>query len=65
MKHQFSTSIIVAPVMVIVAIAVGNLCSTTGTSMDPNVAGVLSAHGATAPIVLAQYNPCPNRKCQK
>ena len=65
MKHRFSDDIIAAPVMVIVAVAIGNLCSTTGKSVDPDVAGVSSARGETAPIVLAQYNPCPNGKCRR
>jgi hypothetical protein len=65
MKHRFSADIIAAPVMVIVAVAVGNLCSTTGKSGDPDVTGVSSARGETAPIVLAQYNPCPNGKCRR
>jgi len=64
MKHRFSTDIIAAPVMVVVAIAVGNLCLTTGKSADAEVAGIMSARGETAPIVLAQYNPCPNGKCR-
>jgi hypothetical protein len=28
------------------------------------VAGVSSARGEPAPIILAQYNPCPNGKCR-
>ena len=64
MKLQFSTDIIAAPVMVIVAIAVGSLCLTTGKSGDADGAGIASARGETAPIVLAQYNPCPNGKCR-
>jgi hypothetical protein len=62
MKHRFWTVIIAAPVMVIVAIAVGNL--TTGKSGDADAAGNASARMETAPIVLAQYNPCPNGKCR-
>jgi hypothetical protein len=61
MKHRFSTGIIAAPVV----IAVGILCWTTGKSVNPDVAGVSSARGETAPIVLAQYNPCPNGKCRR
>jgi hypothetical protein len=64
MKHRFSTDIIAAPVMVAVAIALGNLCLTTGKSADADVAGIVSAPGGAAPIVLAQYNPCPNGKCR-
>jgi hypothetical protein len=64
MKHRFSTDIVAAAVMVIVAIAVGSLCSTTGKPGDAVAAGIASARGETAPIVLAQYNPCPNGKCR-
>jgi hypothetical protein len=67
MKHRFSTgitNIIAAPVMAVMAIAVGNLCLTTSKSADAGVAGIVSARGETAPIVLAQYNPCPNGKCR-
>jgi hypothetical protein len=64
MKHRFSTDIIAAPVMVVMAIAVGNLCLTTSKSADADVAGIMSARGETAPIALAQYNPCPNGKCR-
>ncbi len=64
MKHRLSTDIIAAPVMVVMAIAVGNLCLTTSKSADAGVAGIVSARGETAPIVLAQYNPCPNGKCR-
>jgi hypothetical protein len=64
MKHRFSTDIIAPAVMVIVAIAVGSLCLTTGRSGDADAAGIASAPGETAPIVLAQYNPCPNGRCR-
>lgn len=63
MKHRFSSDIIAASVAVIVAIAVANLCPTVGT--DHGVTGISSARGQTAPIVLAQYNPCPNGKCRR
>jgi hypothetical protein len=65
MKRRFSADIIAAPVVIIMAAALGNLCSTTGKSVDPDVAGVSSARGETAPIVLAQYNPCPNGRCRR
>ena len=64
MKLRFSTDIIAAPVMVVMAIAVGNLCLTTSKSADADVAGIVSARGETAPIALAQYTPCPNGKCR-
>ena len=64
MKHLFSTAIIAAPVVAVVAIAVANLCSTTVQSADPAAAGVSSARGQSAPIVLAQFNPCPNGRCR-
>jgi archaellin len=60
--HRFLAIIIAAPVMAIVAIAVGNL--TTGKSGDAGAAGSASARMETAPIVLTQYNPCPNGKCR-
>lgn len=63
MRYRFSSGIIAASSMVVVAIAVGNLCSTTGIGRD--VPGVSSARAETAPIVLAQYNPCPNGKCRR
>ena len=65
MKRRFSADIIAVPVMVVVAVAVGNLCSTTGKPADRDVAGVSSAREGSAQIVLAQYNPCPNGKCRK
>ena len=61
MKYRLPTDIIVALVMVIATIAVGN--PTIGRSADPKVARV-SSRGETAPIVLAQYNPCPNGHCR-
>jgi hypothetical protein len=60
--HRFLAIIIAAPVMAIVAIAAGNL--TTGKSGDADAAGTASARTEAAPIVLTQYNPCPNGKCR-
>jgi hypothetical protein len=65
MKHLFSTAIIAAPVAAVVAIAAGNLSATAVQSADPAAAGVSSARTETAPIVLAQFNPCPNGKCRR
>ena len=65
MKRHFSAGIIAALAMVIVAVAPGSLCSTSGRSAGPDVADVSGARGETAAIVLAQYNPCPNGKCRR
>jgi hypothetical protein len=62
-KHQISIDIIAAAMMVMV-IAVGNQCLTTGKSSSGDSAGIVSAHRETAPIVIAQYNPCPNGRCR-
>jgi hypothetical protein len=64
MKHQISTDIIAAAIMVMVAIAVGSQCLTTVKSGGADSAGIASAHRETAPIELAQYNPCPNGRCR-
>jgi hypothetical protein len=64
MKLRISSGIIAAAVMVMVAVAAGSLCLTTGKSGDAGAAGIAGAAGKTAPMVLAQYNPCPNGKCR-
>jgi hypothetical protein len=64
MKHQFSTDIIRAAVMIIVAIAIGSECLIPGKFGDSNAVGITGTRGATRPLVLAQYNPCPNGKCR-
>jgi hypothetical protein len=64
MKHRFSTAIIAAPVVVIVAIAIGSLGARTGKPSDPDASEVSSARAETAPMILAQYNSCPNRNCR-
>jgi len=62
-KHQISIDIIATAIMVMV-IAVGNQCLTTGKSSNADSTGIVSAYRETAPITLAQYNPCPNGRCR-
>jgi hypothetical protein len=64
MKLRISSDVIAAAVMVMVTVAAGSLCLTTGRSGDAGAAGIAGAGGETAPMVLAQYNPCPNGRCR-
>jgi hypothetical protein len=63
-KHQISTDIIAAAMVAIVAIAVGSQCLTAGKSGGADTAGIAGAEPEAAPIMLAQYNPCPNGRCR-
>jgi hypothetical protein len=52
-------------VMIIAAIIVESTCmkSMTPAAIDgPKIAA--SARGDTGQLILAQYNPCPNRMCR-
>jgi 2-methylaconitate cis-trans-isomerase PrpF len=64
MKHQFSTDIIHAAVIITVAVAIGSACLIPGKFGDSNAVGIAGTRGATGPLVLAQYNPCPNGRCR-
>jgi hypothetical protein len=64
MQHRFSTVIIRAAVMTIVAIAVAGICLIPGKSGDSDAVGIAGARGETGTLVLAQYNPCPGGRCR-
>ena len=54
-----------AAFLTIVAIVVASMCSIpvkSGGTEDLGVA--VSARGETGLLVIAQYNPCPNRVCR-
>jgi hypothetical protein len=65
MDHRSSTRTIHAAIMTIVAIVVVSACLISGKLGGTNAVGIaVSARGETGPLVLAQYNPCPNRVCR-
>jgi len=64
MKQRFSTDIIRAAIIIIVAIAIGCTCWIPGKLGNSDAVTVASARGETGMLVLAQYNPCPNGKCR-
>ena len=65
MKSWISTRV-VGGAIVIVAALVLNTCWIAGMPEGGPVAtGIAAGSGNDAgPFILAQYNPCPNRKCR-
>ena len=63
MKYRLSIHAIRNAVMLITAvIVVSGFVTGTPRGSDPVVTA--ASVQETGPIVLAQYNPCPNRKCR-
>jgi len=64
MKQRFSTDIIRAAVIIIMAIAIGGTCLIPGKLGNSDAVTTASARGESGTLVLAQYNPCPGGKCR-
>jgi hypothetical protein len=62
-KHWLSIHTIRNAVMLVAAVVVvsGSVTSTPGGT---HPVGTAASAQETGPIVLAQYNPCPNRRCR-
>jgi hypothetical protein len=63
MEHWFSIHAIRNAVMLIAAIVVVS-GSVTGTPGATDPVGTAANVHETGPVVLAQYNPCPNGRCR-
>ncbi len=65
MDDRSSTRTIHAAIMTFVAVVVVSACLIPGKPGGTNAVGIeVSARGEPGPLVLAQYNPCPNRVCR-
>jgi hypothetical protein len=54
-----------AAILTIVAIVVASMCSIPGKPGGTDDFGIaVSARDETGLLVIAQYNPCPNRVCR-
>jgi len=63
MEHWFSIQGIRNAVMLVAAVVVVS-GSMTGTPGATNPVGTAASARETGPVVLAQYNPCPNGRCR-
>lgn len=63
MEHWLSMHTIRNAVMLIAAVVVVS-GSVTGTLGGTDPVGTAASAQETGPIVLAQYNPCPNGRCR-
>jgi hypothetical protein len=65
MKSLISTRAIGGAIVLVVALVL-NTCWIAGMSEGAPIATGIAPGSSTdaGPIILAQYNPCPNRRCR-
>jgi len=64
MIQRFSTDIIRAAIIIILAIAIGGTCLIPGKLGNSDAVTIAGDRGETGMLVLAQYNPCPGGRCR-
>jgi hypothetical protein len=64
MKQMFSCGTIPAAIMIVVIVVASACLIPRGPEGTKAIVITTSAASETGPLVLAQFNPCPNGRCR-